>query len=159
MSLPTLTFRTVTYCTDARCTEMGTCWRAAHERYGDATGENYGPRCTPVPMTRLSENAILRSQLAELEVSLQAIKEENMMLRDVQREVDDLRLQRAENIIDNMHAYEEGVAEGERRATAAVVAWLRGKGNDPSTFMSEAIALTCAASVIECGDHRREEER
>lgn len=33
-------------------------------------------------MTRLSENAILRSQLAELEVSLQALKEENMMLRD-----------------------------------------------------------------------------
>ena len=33
-------------------------------------------------MTRLDENALLRSQLAELEVSLQALKEENAMLRD-----------------------------------------------------------------------------
>ena len=33
-------------------------------------------------MTRLAENALLRSQLAELEVSLQALKEENAMLRD-----------------------------------------------------------------------------
>ena len=49
-------------------------------------------------------------------------------------------------------ARHEAVAE-ER---AAVVAWLRGKGNDPTTFMSEAIALTCAASIIERGEHRRE---
>jgi hypothetical protein len=42
---------------------------------------------------------------------------------------------------------------GER---AAVVAWLRGKGNDPTTFMSEAIALACAASIIERGEHRKE---
>ena len=47
MSLPTLTFRTV--CTDPRCTTTGTCWRVANERYGDAPGENYGPRCVPVP--------------------------------------------------------------------------------------------------------------
>ena len=37
-------------------------------------------------MTRLDENALLRSQLAELEVSLQALKEENAMLRDAVRE-------------------------------------------------------------------------
>jgi hypothetical protein len=49
VSLPTLTFRTV--CTDARCTATGTCWRAANERYGDAPGENYGPRCVPVRAT------------------------------------------------------------------------------------------------------------
>jgi len=47
-------------------------------------------------MTRLDENALLRSQLAELEVSLQALKEENAMLRD-----------------------------GIREERAAVVAWLR----------------------------------
>jgi hypothetical protein len=42
--------------------------------------------------------------------------------------------------------YEQGIAEGERRACAAVVAWLRGRpGYGP------------IADAIERGDHRREE--
>ena len=44
----------MTICTDPRCTTTGTCWRAANERYGDAPGENYGPRCVPVPAHALA---------------------------------------------------------------------------------------------------------
>lgn len=62
-------------------------------------------------------------------------------------EVDDLRLQREANIIDNMHAYEEGVAEGECRERAAVVAWLEKAGHMSSTV-----------EVFRRGEHRREEE-
>jgi len=36
-----------TLCADPRCTATGKCWRAEHERYGNAPGLNYGPRCTP----------------------------------------------------------------------------------------------------------------
>lgn len=39
----------VTYCTDPRCTTSRRCWREANERYGNAPGENYGPRCIPAP--------------------------------------------------------------------------------------------------------------
>jgi hypothetical protein len=49
VSLPTHTFRSVTYCTDPRCVSVQRCQRAEHERYGNAPGENYGPRCVPVP--------------------------------------------------------------------------------------------------------------
>lgn len=66
-------------------------------------------------------------------------------------EVDDLRLQHEANIIDNMHAYEEGVAEGECRERAAAVAWLRdGKGGEQGRVEY--------AADIERGEHRREEE-
>jgi hypothetical protein len=39
----------VTYCIDPRCTTSQRCWREANERYGNAPGENYGPRCIPAP--------------------------------------------------------------------------------------------------------------
>jgi hypothetical protein len=39
----------VTYCIDPRCTASQRCWREANERYGNAPGENYGPRCIPAP--------------------------------------------------------------------------------------------------------------
>ena len=39
----------VTYCTDPRCTTSQRCWREANERYGNAPGLNYGPRCIPAP--------------------------------------------------------------------------------------------------------------
>jgi hypothetical protein len=39
----------ITYCTDPRCTTSQRCWREANERYGNAPGENYGPRCIPAP--------------------------------------------------------------------------------------------------------------
>jgi hypothetical protein len=59
---------------------------------------------------------------------------------------------------DAVVGMDEAVARAAAVERAAVVAWLRNKGRDPLTFMSEAIALTCAASVIERGEHRREEE-
>ncbi len=37
----------LTLCADPRCTAAGKCWRAQYERYGNAPGLNYGPRCTP----------------------------------------------------------------------------------------------------------------
>jgi hypothetical protein len=82
-------------------------------------------------MTRLDENALLRSQLAELEVSLQALKEENAMLRD------DVRMERA-----------------------AVVAWLRKcemvcLADDVEDAVSWAYGRSWRA--IERGEHRREE--
>ena len=83
-------------------------------------------------MTRLSENAILRSQLAELEVSLQALKEENAMLRD---------------------------AVAEERA--AVVAWLRetSRNLEVGFDVHSGAILRGYADRIENGEHRREEER
>lgn len=49
--------------------------------------------------------------------------------------------------------YEDGIAEGERRATASVVAWLRGyDANVYPSWLPEADA-------IERGEHRREEEK
>ena len=38
-----------TVCSDPRCTTTQTCQREKHERYGNAPGENYGPRCVPLP--------------------------------------------------------------------------------------------------------------
>ena len=102
MSLPTLTFRTVTYCTDPRCVSVQRCWRADNERYGNAPGENYGPRCIPVYGPR---------------------------------------------------TYEQGIAEGERRATARIVAWLRAT---PTTRMWREQPMNDAADCIERGEHRRE---
>lgn len=80
----------------------------------------------------------------------------NEIIAEVERlrhDVADRQLQREGNIIDNMHAYEEGVAEGERRATAAVVAFLR---TMQPTYLW--CALLDAADTIERGEHRREAE-
>lgn len=106
--LPTLTFRTVTYCTDPRCTTTRRCWRAENEDFGNAPGENYGPRCVPAYRQR---------------------------------------------------TYEQGVEEGERRATAAVVAWLR----DVAEMMNHNGDKCCGrvedlAETIERGEHRRKEK-
>lgn len=82
-------------------------------------------------MTRLDENALLRSQLAELEVSLQALKEENAMLRD-----------------------------GIREERAAVVAYLRSQRAEFMSEQRgiSAYVIQCVAEAIERGDHRREGE-
>ena len=110
MSLPTLTFRSVTYCADPRCVSSQRCWRAENEDFGNAPGENYGPTCIPAPPS-------------------------------VER------------------TYEQGIAEGERRATAAVVAWLRRKATDDfcALRVKEACDAEKSADVIERGEHRREE--
>ena len=63
--------------------------------------------------------------------------------------------------------YEEGIVEGERRATAAVVAWLRDEANAPHPIEAGERALSpsgrglllLAASRIERGEHRREDEK
>ena len=69
------------------------------------------------------------------------------LLAEVERlrhDVADLQLQREENIIDNMHAFQEGG----HKERAAVVAYLRTRpGYGP------------VADIIERGEHRREEER
>ena len=56
---------------------------------------------------------------------------------------------------DMLRTFYEGVAEGERRATAAVVAWLRAKRN----LMGDMPNKACRwAEAIERGEHRREEK-
>jgi hypothetical protein len=99
-------------------------------------------------MTRLDENALLRSQLAELEVSLQALKEENAMLRDERR-------------IDNedlAQAYDFARNKGQALERQAVVAWLRAEALEWEEMGPGRAACRLAADAIERGEHRREEE-
>jgi hypothetical protein len=101
----------ITYCIDPRCTTSQRCWREANERYGNAPGENYGPRCIPAPPS-------------------------------VEQ------------------TYAQGIAEGERRERAAVVAWLRREATDGFVTLriNEACAAEKLADAIERGEHRREEK-
>ena len=89
--------------------------------------------------------------IGELEVSLQALKEENAMLRD---EGERLRAQRVLSNEDFARSFDMGVAAGERRERAAVVAWLRDNRS------ASTLPKGCwEADAIERGEHRREEER
>ena len=93
------------------------------------------------------------------------------LIAEVERlrhDVADLQLQREENIIDNMHAFQEGG----HRERAAVLVWLDAReeelnaegeaaqveGHRAWAFdrASEAAHIAC---IIERGEHRREEER
>ena len=84
------------------------------------------------------------------------------LLAEVERlrhDVADLQLQREQNIIDNMHAFQEGG----HKERAAVVAWLLKRaensyaaGTVPGTNGYEARMIL---EAIERGEHRREEER
>ena len=89
-------------------------------------------------LTRWQERADI---VHELEVSLQALKEENAMLRD----------QRAFNNDEAARLYDFARDKGEALERAAVVAWLRREiakcGCDDDT-----------AACIERGEHRREEQ-
>jgi hypothetical protein len=96
----------VTYCIDPRCTASQRCWREANERYGNAPGENYGPRCIPAPPSV-------------------------------------------------GQTYEQGIAEGERRACAAVVAWLRERAARRGFTVNCPDELAWCADTIERGEHRR----
>lgn len=80
----------------------------------------------------IAESERTKTQLAELEVSLQALKEENAMLRD-----------------------------GIREERAAVVAYLRSQRAEFMSEQRgiSAYVIQCVAEAIERGDHRREEER
>ena len=102
----------VTYCIDPRCTTSQRCWREANERYGNAPGENYGPRCIPAPPS-------------------------------VEQ------------------TYEQGIAEGERRERAAVVACLREQrayGTDELLGQGFANVCNILSDIIENGEHRRKEK-
>ena len=78
------------------------------------------------------------------------------MLDALLHEVEDLRMQRQENIVDNMHAWEEGVAEGEMR----VVAYLRRLSEDTREWNGAETAVSLsywkAAERVERGEHLRE---
>lgn len=49
--------------------------------------------------------------------------------------------------------YEQGIAEGERRATERIVAWLRSKSDDPEAWW--VAVFQHAADAIERGEHLR----
>jgi hypothetical protein len=85
----------------------------------------------------------------ELEVFLQALKEENAMLRDTNRELRDART------LDNDEAarlYDFARNKGEALERQAVVAWLRDNRS------ASTLPKGCwEADAIERGEHRREE--
>ena len=71
-------------------------------------------------------------------------------------EIERLRAQRVLSNEDFARAFDLGLAAGERRERAAVVAWLREPSLD-RVCCKERVALE--ADAIERGEHRREEER
>jgi hypothetical protein len=153
--LPTLDFRTVTYCADARCTVLGACWRAKNEDFGNAPGESYGPRCIPAPPAvgaHIAEVAYLRAEVAESEARrLQLLDDAGGLendCRDLRAENERLRAQRVLDNEDLARAFDMGWD----KATAAVVAWLR----EPGEYVDPACARL--ADCIERGQHRREEK-
>jgi hypothetical protein len=141
VSLPTLTFRTATLCTDARCTATRTCWRAEHEDFGNAPGENYGPRCIPAPAFDLA--AVRLTALLEAE-------RENTTLRELL----DAKSHEAGLYARRMEQAQRSRDEAIREERAAVVAYLR--TTQPTRMWA---ALLDAADDIECGEHRRKETK
>jgi len=87
----------------------------------------------------------LEDVIRELEVSLQALKEENAMLRD----------QRAFDNDEAARLYDFARDKGAALERAAVVAWLRAC-EDESCVFADDIASQFAAE-IERGKHRRGE--
>ena len=88
-------------------------------------------------------------------------------LLDAEREIERLRAQRILDNEDLTHSFDLGLVAGERRERAALVALLRDKANAPHHIEAGERALSpsvrglllLAASRIERGEHRREEER
>ena len=76
-------------------------------------------------------------------------------------EIERLRAQRILSNEDFARAFDLGLAAGEKRERAAVVAWLRRKATDDfcALRVKEACDAEKSADVIERGEHRREEER
>lgn len=75
-------------------------------------------------------------------------------------EIERLRAQRVLSNEDFARAFDLGLAAGEKRERAAVVAYLR---SQRAEFMSEqrgisAYVIQCVAEAIERGEHRREEK-
>jgi hypothetical protein len=86
---------------------------------------------------------------AELEVSLQALKEENAMLRD----------QRAFDNDEAARLYDFARDKGAALERAAVVEWLRDHGSEAWIEHGglSLVNLDGIADTIERGEHRREE--
>jgi hypothetical protein len=77
-------------------------------------------------------------------------------LLDAEREIERLRAQRILSNEDFARAFDMGLAAGERRATAAVVAWLREQA-EAAEWALTAAGYEHAADAIERGEHRRED--
>ena len=73
-------------------------------------------------------------------------------------EVERLRAQRILSNEDFARSFDMGLAAGERRERAAVVAWLRER-QEAAEWALTAAGYEHAADAIERGEHRREEER
>ncbi len=111
------------------------------------TNRDNGPSGYDPGLADAKEHAVQFTRLwlseRELEVSLQALKEENAMLRDTNRELREART------LDNDEAarlYDFARNKGEALERQAVVAWLRARN-----------FLGWEADAIERGEHRREE--
>ena len=73
-------------------------------------------------------------------------------------EIERLRAQRVLSNEDFARAFDMGLAAGERRERAAVVAWLREKAEGmPDLWAVTATAYHLAANTFQDGEHRREE--
>jgi hypothetical protein len=83
--------------------------------------------------------------VGELEVSLQALKEENAMLRD-ERRIDNEDLSQAYDFARN---------KGQALERQAVVAWLRAEALEWEETGSGRAACMLAALTFERGEHRR----
>lgn len=63
-----------------------------------------------------------------------------------------------DHVMDVQHAHEEGIAEGERRERAAVVACLRAEALEWDESGPARLALRLMSDAIERGDHRTPEK-
>jgi hypothetical protein len=156
-----------TVCIDPRCVSAQRCQRAEHEDFGNAPGTNYGPRCIPAPPAvgaHIAEVAYLRAEVAESEARrLQLLDDAGGLendCRDLRAENERLRAQRILSNEDFARSFDMGLAAGEKRERAAVVAWLREESERrfPRDEREQGIVFRLAHE-IERGEHRREEER
>ena len=75
-------------------------------------------------------------------------------------EIERLRRQRVLSNEDFTCAFDRGIAEGERQATARIVAWLRGFDTDTRSASSDIRwCIRGLANYIERGEHRREGDK
>jgi hypothetical protein len=95
----------------------------------------------------LAQAAFFQERLPPLEASI----------RTLVAEVERLNNQRRLDNEDFARSFDMGLAAGERRERAAVVAWLRNEWGQGVGMFAEAARRSI--DCIERGEHRREEER
>lgn len=98
----------------------------------------------------LAEAAFFQERLPPLEASIRTLVAENTELHS---EIERLRAQRILSNEDFSCAFDMGLAAGERRERAAVVAWLR----EQDATIDFRPRVWPMAEMIERGEHRREE--